>query len=204
MTDIDLDRLGDVWRQPPDAAEMARIERSAHGVARRARLSNVIDIAAGIAVSLIVLALIVANPKAQTVVVGTAAIFILLVSNVRLRRLRLVELRSLTGSTEDMLAQAIARLEATRKNARFSLLALGPALLLGWLLVYFVWGRPGTVDTLHVFQSPATRFLWNGGWTIIAAGVIVGLVISLRRSRRELDRLVAMQNSYAAEREYTS
>jgi hypothetical protein len=203
MTDFDLDRLGDVWRQPPDAAELARLERTALGVARRARLSNVVDIAAGIAVSLVVLTLIVANPRPQTIVVGSAAILVLLVSNVRLRKLRLVELKSLTGSTEDMLAQSIARVEATRKNARFSLIALGPALLLGWLLMYAVWGSPDRSAVPHLFQTPAFRFLWNGGWAVVAAGIVVGLLLTLRRCGRELERLVAMRESYVEERNST-
>ena len=37
MSDFDLDRLGDVWRQQPDPAEMERLQRTAAAVSRRAR-----------------------------------------------------------------------------------------------------------------------------------------------------------------------
>ena len=33
MSDFDLDRLGDVWRQQPDPAEMERLRRTAIAVA---------------------------------------------------------------------------------------------------------------------------------------------------------------------------
>ena len=47
MTDFDLDRLGDVWRQQPDPAEMERLQRSAAAVSRRARWAQLVDIARG-------------------------------------------------------------------------------------------------------------------------------------------------------------
>ena len=47
MSDFDLDRLGDVWRQQPDPAEMERLQRTAIAVARRARLSAILDICVG-------------------------------------------------------------------------------------------------------------------------------------------------------------
>ena len=49
MSDFDLDRLGDVWRQQPDPEEVARLQKSAAAVARRARLAQVIDIGAAVA-----------------------------------------------------------------------------------------------------------------------------------------------------------
>ena len=44
MSDFDLDRLGDVWRQQPDPAEMERLQKSAAAVARRARRAQVVDV----------------------------------------------------------------------------------------------------------------------------------------------------------------
>ena len=107
MSDFDLDRLGDVWRQQPDPAEMERLQRTAVAVARRARLAAIVDICAAVAVAAVVVILVLANPRSQTFVMGCAAILVLLGSNVRLRKLRQVELKGLTGTTEDMLDQSI-------------------------------------------------------------------------------------------------
>ena len=92
MTDFDLDRLGDVWRQQPDPAEMERLQKSAAAVARRAQITQVTDIVAAIAVAAVVIFLVASNPKPGTMVIGSAAILILLFSNIRLRRVRRIEL----------------------------------------------------------------------------------------------------------------
>src|SRR5689334_22990125 len=109
MTDFDLDRLGDVWRQQPDPAEMARLQKSAADVAQRARVTQVTDIVVALVVAAVVIFLVASNPKPGTIALGTAAILVLLGSNIRLRRLRQVELQTLAGSTEDMLDQSIQR-----------------------------------------------------------------------------------------------
>ena len=88
MSDFDLDRLGDVWRQQPDPAEMQRLQRTAAAVARRARLSAIVDVCAAVAVAAVVIILVVTNPNTRTVVMGTAAILVLLGSNIRQRKLR--------------------------------------------------------------------------------------------------------------------
>ena len=81
MTDFDLERLGDVWRQQPDPAEMERLQRAAAAVGRRARLSQIVDIVAAIGVAAVVIALVLSNPRTETFVMGAAAILILLYSN---------------------------------------------------------------------------------------------------------------------------
>ena len=98
MSDFDLDRLGDVWRQQPDPAEMERLQRTAIAVARRARLAAILDVCTAVAVAAVVIILVITNPRIQTVVMGSAAILVLLGSNLRLRKLRQVELKGLTGS----------------------------------------------------------------------------------------------------------
>ena len=55
MTDFDLDRLGDVWRQDPDPAEMAALKRTAETVARRARREQIADTGFAAVVSIAVL-----------------------------------------------------------------------------------------------------------------------------------------------------
>lgn len=195
MTDFDLDRLGDVWRRQPDPAEMARLQRTAAAVSRRARFSQIFDVVAGAAVSAVVIFLVWTNPRFETFLLGAAAIFVLLVSNMRLRKLRQVELRSLTGSTEDMLDQSINRLETTLKYKLFSLIAIGPALVVGFLLAWAAGANPG------VTVAPALRLVWRGTTFAVLAGGVVYLVLAIRRERRELQRLRAMRESYRLEGE---
>lgn len=204
MSDFDLDRLGDVWRQQPDPAEMERLRKSAAAVSRRARLAQVIDIGAALAVSAVVVLLVAANPKLGTVLLGAAAILVLLGSNIRLRRLRQVELQTLAGSTEDMLDQSIQRLEATLRYRWFTLAAAGPALLIGMMM----GARSGGSNRLVALFPPLGeimkhRFLLEG--IIAAIVVVVGLLIlrSIVRARRELQRLETMREVYRSEREST-
>ena len=203
MTEIDLDRLGDVWRQQPDPAEMERLQRTAAAVSRRARFAQVVDIGAAVAVSLVVIMLVLSNPSTRTLVMGSAAILILLGSNVRLRKLRQVELRSLTGGTEEMLDQSIERIETTVRHRRFTLIAMAPASVVALLFAVTVERGAGSIFGA-LRDEPWFRFVWNGGWVAALALFILYSLISIRRGRRELARLHAMREAYRQERESTS
>jgi hypothetical protein len=200
MSDFDLDRLGDVWRQQPDPAEMERLRRSAAAVARRARLAQVIDIGAALAVSTVVILLVASNPKLDTFLMGAAAILVLLGSNIRLRKLRRIELMHLTGSTEEMLDQSITRVETTLRHHRFGLIGIVPAFVVGTLVAYATQGRA----MFPALQSWSTfRIFW-----VIAAFGLVGVAMvysfrSMQRGKRELERLKAMREAYSREREFT-
>ena len=203
MNDFDLDRLGDVWRQPPDAAEMERLQRSAAAVNRRARFFQIVDVVGAVAAAGAVLLVVLFNPETETVALGSAAILLLLVSNVRLRKLRQVELRSLTGSAEDMLAQSIERVENTLKYQRFCLFAVIPGIVLGYLATS-VLVTPATGGALHLLGSGQTlRVVWIGMLIVFVAGAVKVLASSIRRGRHELERLCAMREAYRDEREST-
>ena len=203
MTDFDIDRLGDVWRQQPDPAEMERLQRTAAEVSRRARVSQILDIIAGVAVSLVVIFLVWTNPTFNTFLMGGAAILVLLGSNVRLRKLRQVELRSLTGTTEDMLDQSIERVRTTLRHNRFTLLAMGPALVLGYLLASAAGRQVGSF--VGAMRDPTLfRIVWLGAALAFIAGSATVLVFRMRRQRSELDRLTAMRESYRQERDSTA
>jgi hypothetical protein len=199
MSDFDLDRLGDVWRQQPDPAEMQRLQRTAIAVARRARLAAILDICAAVAVSAVVVVLVITNPRTQTVVMGSAALLVLLGSNIRLRRLRQVELKGLTGTTEDMLDQSIARVETTVRHHKFTLYA-GPFALLGSWMGFAATAKPrpdaifGRLSGLPWFGT-----VLQGAAAIAAVGLIVYLIVFIRRGRRELNRLHAMREAYREE-----
>ena len=200
MSDFDLDRLGDVWRQQPDPAEMERLQRTAIAVARRARISAILDICAAVAVGAVVIFLVVTNPQPKTFVLGSAAILVLLISNIRQRRLRRVELMGLTGTTEDMLDQSIARVEATLRHHKVTLYGTPPIFLATVLLTRAVLPPPAAVlgSSADIPWFRPTLF----AMTIAAmAGFAVFLIISIRRAQRELNRLNAMREAYRQERD---
>lgn len=196
MTDLDLDRLGEVWRQQPDPAELAELRRAAETVRRRARWSQLLDVVAAVVVAGVVGLLALRNPSSDTLVVGAAAILILLLSQIRHRKLRAAELRSLTGTTEQMLDQSIERVQATLKRVRMGLIWTGPALLLGVLFARVVEDRSGYELTMSIAAHP-------GLGKVILTVAIVGLGATFihmfrqfRSNRRELGRLVALRESY--------
>lgn len=200
MTDFDLDRLGDVWRQQPDPAEMERLQRTAAAVARRARFTQVIDIAAALAVALVVIFLVASNPKPGTVVIGGAAIVVLLFSNIRLRKVRRIELGHLSGGTEEMLDQSINRVETTLRNHRFGLIGVVPAVAVGFLVANGSQGR----NLLPFTPDSWLRSLLLPLGVLVVLGAAALTVRAMRRARRELARLRAMREAYRRERESTA
>ena len=200
MNDFDFDHLGDVWRQPPDRAELEALMRSAEAVRHRARWGHLIDLASALVVAAVVLFLALLNPERDTLVVAGGAILLLTYSQYRQRRLRQEELRSLTGTAEEMLDQSIARAEARVRRIRFSLGALPAGLFVGLIFSYFVDDRVAG-DLVRRFSSGA------GVGTIILAVTGVGLAFAvyslaqaIRRGNLELAKLKALRDAYRAER----
>ena len=203
MTDLDLERLGDVWRQRPDPTELEHLRLTAEKVRRRARWTQFIDALSAAVVSAVVLLLVAANPELETMIVGGAAILVLLAGQIRSRRLRQAELRSLTGSIEQMLDQSIGRLEGTLKRTRFHLVALAPALGLGLVFAYVVDDRGGRELLTQLVSSS-----WKGGLLIAAAFVLLAAMFiyfagRMRADRKELERMLALRQSYREEQDST-
>jgi hypothetical protein len=202
MNEFDLDRLGDVWRQQPAPAELERLRRTAAAVRRRARLAQIVDVGAAIIVGIMVVLLVLSSPKIETVVVGSAAILILLVSQIRARRLRAVELRGLAGTTEAMLDQSIERLEKTLRHQRFSLVAIGPAIVIGNLMAST--GARSFISLAGPLTAlPGFRIVWPAFWFTVLAGTVLFVALSMRGNRRELERLRTMRDAYRQEGEST-
>jgi hypothetical protein len=204
MTDFDLERLGDVWRQQPDPAEMERLQRSAAAVSRRARLSQIVDNLVAVAVTAVVIILVFANPRREAFLMGGAAILLLLYGTVRQRKLRQVELKSLTGTTEAMLQQSIERVETTLKHNRFTLVVLGPGVLVGIAFAAAAIGPHGTFILPAVRDLPLVRTVFQGASVAVLAAFALFMVVAMRRGRRELERLKAMRQSYREEHESTT
>jgi hypothetical protein len=199
MNDFDLDRLGDVWRQQPDPAEMERLQRSAAAVAKRARVKQVTDIVTALVVAAVVIFLVASNPKPGTVVMGSAAILVLLFGHIRLRRVRRIELGHLTGGTEEMIQQSIDRAETTLRHLRVSLIGFPFTVLVGVLVAY---GSQGRTIAAAVQDWPLRGLLLPIGILVVAA-VMVSASRAVRRGKKELERLEAMREAYRREREST-
>lgn len=199
MSDLDLDRLGELWRAQPDPAELASLQRAAEAAARRARWGQLSDFALSALVSVAVIVLVWSNPTLKTALVGGAAILLMLSSHVRQRQFRRLELAGLTGSSEQMLDQSIERVEATVKRNRFGLIGVVPGFLVGLGFAATLSSGSGSALVARISQNQATAGL-------IAAGVVAGLVglsiyflHTLRRSRAELGRLTALREDYRRE-----
>ena len=201
MTDFDLEKLGEQWRQQPSAAELEELRRSAEKARRSARWAQVIEIGAAVIVAGVVVLLVASNPRLDTALVGGAAILVLLMSQVRQRRLQRVELRSLSGSTEEMLDQSIARVEATLKRARFSLIGLPPAILLGLGFAHVVQRRAEEDLLPQAISDPSLRYLVIG---VAVLAILAGadlLFQRVRKTRQELHRLSQLRDAYRDEGE---
>lgn len=200
MNDFDLDRLGDVWRQQPDPAELESLRRAAEAVRRRARWSQVIDIAAGLVVAGVVLFLALSNPRKDTLVVGAAAIVVLLYSLFRQRRLREAELRGLTGSAEEMLDQSIGRVQATLKRAKFGAVMLPAGLIFGLAFGYLIdRGSSGGISWYHGHPGLSAAALALACGSLAVATLF--LFRSMKKNRQELERLIGLREAYQKEGE---
>lgn len=197
MNDFDFDRLSQVWREEPPAAEVEWMRQSAMKVSRRARAAQRLETLAAVLVAAMAVFFVIISPYTQTFVASAGAILVLLTTQRRQRRLRAVELQSLTGGTEQMLDQSIARTQATIKRNRFSLIGIGPATLLGLFLAHSVRGRVESGPAVE--QSTASAL--SAAVLLLLIGVVIYLAMEIRRSRLELHRLQALRDSYSAEGE---
>jgi hypothetical protein len=152
----------------------------------------------------VVLLLVLRNAQLDTLIVGGGAILVLLLTQVRQRRLRQIELRGLTGGTEEMLNQSVERVQATLKLTRFQLIGLAPATLLGGLFAAVVQNRTAGGLLPQALAGTGFRILVIGLVLAFIAGLTVRLLGTLRRERAELDRLVAMSEAYQRERDSTT
>jgi len=201
MSEIDLDRLGDVWRQQPDPAEMEKLRRTAAGASRRARWAQLIDIGAAVAVAGVVIFFAASDPGVDTFVVSAALILVLLWSQRRQRRLRAIELKSLTGSSEEMLDQSIAQTHATLKRIWFQLVLTPPGLAFG-LLIAQVADRDSTTRLMErvigALGSGQTIVLFA---LVCLAALAAYSLRTIRTQKHELGRLVALREAYRSEGE---
>lgn len=198
MTDLDLERLGDLWRQRPTAEEMDSLRRTADIVQRKARWGQRFDSSIALVVAIVVIILVVSNPTFDTMLVGGAAILVLLLSQARTRRFRAEELRSLTGSTQEMLDQSIGRAQATLKRTRFQLIAIAPSFVLGLGVAALVDRNSGAFYT-QSFSEMGLGLAMMVVAALVLAALAVSFTRSLRSTRAELEKLTVLRDSFQAE-----
>ncbi len=199
MSDIDLDRLGDVWRAQPDPAEIERLRRSAEIVRRRARFGQIADFSLAMLVSVVVLILIISNPTIATGLVGGAVILLMLLNTTRQRRLRMLELATLSGSTEHMLDQSIARVRATIRRARINLLTTPLGLPLGLAFGAALDRGEGSGIYQRLSSEPLIATLVAIALLVAVGTICAHLIRVLRGARRDLEKLVQLRQAYEAE-----
>jgi hypothetical protein len=108
-------------------------------------------------------------------------------------------MRSLTGTTEEMLDQAIDRVGQTLKRSRLGLVLAGPAILMGLLLAYVVEESSG-----GEISSRIDAFSGLGIFIELVAGLgfaamAVRIFRQYRNGQRELERLSALREAYRQE-----
>jgi hypothetical protein len=199
MTEIDLDRLGDVWRAQPDPTEIKRLRLAAEAVQRRARWGQLADFWLAILVSGVVLVLIISNPTVATGLIGGAAILAMLFSTVRQRRLRALELATLSGSTEHMLDQSIARARATIRRARLNLWMTPLGIPLG-IAFGSALDRGERSDIYQRLTSePLIAAVVAVVLSIAAVAICVYLIRVRRGAMQEIERLTQLRQAYDVE-----
>lgn len=199
MNEIDLDHLGDVWRAQPDPAELERLRRSAETVRSRARWGQAADLWLALLVSAVVLILTLSNPTVETGLVGAAAIALILISTIRQRRLRALELATLSAPTEQMLDQSILRAQTTVRRAWLSLWMMPPGLLLGLGFGAMLDRGEGSGLLERLAQSTNLKILAAVLISLAAAAIATHLIRIRRQARSELERLIQLREAYAAE-----
>jgi hypothetical protein len=199
MTEFDLDRLGSLWRQDPEPAEIERLRQSARKVSRRARLAQAADAAGTLAVSVSLIIIALVNRRADaTAVIGTIIAF-LFYSSLRNRKLRELEVKAATGSTQEMLDQAIARGEGVLKRIRANLVASIIALPLMGLLLLTLEHGPGRNLARRYFEHSHIPLVVDFVILVLVGWIVVQTLVTVRNTRREVRQLRALREAFQTE-----
>lgn len=204
MTDFDLDRLGEMWRKAPDPAEMEKLRQTAEAVGRRARRAQRTEAALALVVSAAMLALALANPKLSTLLIAAAAIALMLGSSLRQRKLRALETKELTGTAEQMLDQAIARVRATLKRVRAGLFVAVPGVIIGVAFGTALRNGPDGNIVGRIIDRLSGDPMAAAQLAAVLLALHVYVFVVMRRSRQELKRLTTLLKAYRHEAETTS
>lgn len=201
MSDIELDPLVTLWRQELDADGLRALHRSAQAANRRARFAALFDYAvAAVLIGAIAVA-IALYPVPEVVAAGALVAAMLAWGQLRQRRLRQAELQSLKGDMLAMLDAALASNEAALKRAAFGLVLIGPATLMGAMLAFVLDTKGGAELASPSALGPLTGTILAGAAAFALLAAVVRLTVTIRRRRREMQRLLEMRDSYLKELE---
>ncbi|GAA4810387.1 hypothetical protein GCM10023232_01870 [Sphingosinicella ginsenosidimutans] len=200
MTDFDLDRLGELWRQDPDPEEIERMRQTASALSRRARRAQIADTLGAVVACAAMVALVIINHNPKTLLVAIGVLLFLLYVFVRNRKLRETEIGMLTGTTEEMLDQSIERAEATRKRARFNLIA-GPTMVPILALLVTIRGPARGILAAKFHLPPWSSWIVIGVCGVVLTIMMVDYARSHARSGDELRRLLRLREAYRSERD---
>ncbi len=201
MSDFDLDRLGELWRQDPEPAEVERLRRAAARVSRRARMAQLADTIGAIIVSASLVAVTTINHEPRTILIVTAALLLILFTFVRNRKLREAEIRMLSGTTEEMLDQSIERARTTRKRMRFNLVSVPVAIVIYSVLISLGRGTENSILRARLHLSEDMIFVGAIMLVLVAGLLTVGYARTFIRSRIELGWLERLRDAYRRERD---
>ena len=203
MTDLDLERLGDLWREEPDPKAIAELLRAAGAARRRALAGLLFDYALAALLLAACVTIIAVNPKLEVIAVGVLAIVLLVTSQVRQLQSRRLELKGLTGDTEKMLDQSIAQVEARVKQARSGLILFVPAFLVGLAFAAVSEDSRTSAFIFPALGHPLPHVMLMLLAVIVGGTLMVHLALTIRRGRREHARLLELRHSYGQEHEKT-
>jgi Mn2+/Fe2+ NRAMP family transporter len=200
VTDFDLERLGELWREQPDPEEVERQRLAAREVARKARRAELAENVLAALTLLVILAVVSINPGTVSYGLGVLTAFLIVSSQLRQRRFRRAEIVSLTGETPTMLDRAIVRLEATLRRTRFGMLVIGPATAVGAFFALSV-DRPGEGTRILTFSQGTASVVIIILSTVVLLATILHLHSTMKKSQAELDRLRELRESYRVEQD---
>jgi hypothetical protein len=198
VSDLDLERLGELWRGDPQPEAIEELRRAAAAAKRRGPVKTMLDYALAVVMAAAVLFIIAVDRQVDTAFVGAVALLMLIFGQLRQRRFRRLELESLSGDTSSMIDQSIERVEATFKHASQGLLLLPPAITLG-IVLGFVSDDATRPFFSRLGDNPLSALLLAAIMFIALPAMVVHLILTKRRSRRELERLHALREAYRKE-----
>jgi hypothetical protein len=199
MSDFDLDRLGEMWRQDPEPAEIEHLRATARTVSRRARMAQFVDTVGAFVVGMALVALVIVSQSPKTFVAVSAALLLMAFSVINNRKLREAEIRMLTGTTEEMIDQSIERLVSKRKRMRFNTLSMPFVLPIGiWLIASRDRGY-GSFEAAFA-EDAMLRFALITLVLVCLLGPPLLYARPYLRSRREQAQLELLREAYRRER----
>lgn len=198
MIDGSFDDLSAIWASASPGQDSAKLLARSVAAQRRAQIAEKLELLVAVGIGCAIILGEWSHHSSGALVVGGMILALLLWSSRVRFRLRRVEWLTADGNREAFLAAAITRLRARTRRATWSAVLLLPAAALG-VVFAAISHEAGIGDIAARLRLGVTL---TGPVTLgaaVLAATLVALIIRIRRHRRELDRLTAIQASYHEE-----